>query len=260
MAVREPAVAGRFYPADTAQLKREVEVLLRFAVGRPSHIPKALIVPHARLVYSGNTAAKAFRLLVPACHIIHRVVLLGPVHDSSLKGLAIPTADAFRTPLGAVTVNTSAIETLSRLPDVTFSDDAHLVEHSIEVQLPFLQTILDDFQLVPIIVGDCPPSSVAKAIDSVWGGPETLIVISSDLSQDLPYDEAKVADAATTDRILHKSCDLTHEEACGAVAINGLMQSQNAQPLKIKAIEVRNSGDSVGHKDHVVGYGAFLLY
>lgn len=260
MTVRESAVAGMFYPADTGQLRREISSLLGNDNAKSGPLPKAIIVPHAGYVYSGPVAAEAYRLLIPAKYDIHRIVLFGPAHRVYLEGMAIPTADGFVTPLGTVPVDRKMIQEISGLPGMCVSDAAHKDEHSLEVQLPFLQIVLEKFKLVPIVVGHCAPSLVADVIDTVWGGSETLIIISSDLSHFLPYGQAQQADKYTCEQILSKAATLTGDDACGAHAINGLMNSENCNRLQVEAIDVRNSGDTSGDKNRVVGYGAFTLH
>jgi len=260
MTIRKPAVAGMFYPAGADQLRQDIGVLLCNADSPPGPVPKAMIVPHAGYVYSGPIAATAYRSIMPASRDITRIVLLGPAHRVYLEGMAVPAADGFATPLGTVPINRATVEQISGLPGVRTSDAAHKDEHSLEVQLPFLQTVLETFTLVPIVVGRCDPVQLADVIDTVWGGAETLVVISSDLSHYLPYDRAKRIDAQTCARILNKTVTLTGDEACGAHAINGLMSAQCCRNLKVEAIDVRNSGDTCGDKDRVVGYGTFALH
>jgi AmmeMemoRadiSam system protein B len=260
MAIRKPAVAGRFYSSGAAQLRQEVERLLGQADLRSLVSPKAMIVPHAGYVYSGPVAAAAYRLLEPVRASIRRVALLGPAHHVYLDGMAIPASDSFVTPLGNVPLDVVAIQQISDLPGVCVSDQAHAQEHSLEVQLPFLQMTLDDFQLVPIVVGQCESNQVARVIDTLWGGPETLIVISSDLSHYLPYADARRVDQSTGKRIHDKASTLTGKEACGAHAVNGLMRAQHCKDLEVETIDLRNSGDTAGDKSRVVGYGAFILH
>lgn len=259
MNAREPAVAGMFYPAEAGQLERDISVLLRNAGTQSGPVPKAMILPHAGYVYSGPVAARGYGLLSAARQDIRRVVLFGPAHRVYLEGMAVPTNDGFATPLGTVPVDRTMIAEIGELPGVWVSDVAHKDEHSLEVQLPFLQTVLEDFELVPIVVGQCAPALVAAVMDAVWGGPETLIIVSSDLSHYLSYNEAQRVDANTCSRILNKATTLSGQEACGAHAINGLMQAAHCRPLRVEAVDVRNSGDTCGDKDRVVGYGAFIL-
>ena len=260
MTVRKAAVAGMFYPAGAAQLQQEVSALLSNAATKASQVPKAIIVPHAGYIYSGPVAAAAYQSLIPARNDIHRVVLFGPAHRVYLDGMAVPTVNSFATPLGNVPIDQAMVREISKLPGVCTSDAAHKDEHSLEVQLPFLQTVLEEFTLVPIVIGQCEATLVANVIDAIWGGPETLIVISSDLSHYLPYDQARQVDKNTCQQILTGVAALSGDQACGANAINGLMTSTHYQQLQVEAIDVRNSGDTCGDKKRVVGYGAFILH
>jgi AmmeMemoRadiSam system protein B len=250
-----------FYPAQDNELRRTVAELL--GPGGPTRddaVPKALIVPHAGYVYSGPVAATAYRLLAPARDRIRRVVLMGPAHRVYLEGMALPATTSFATPLGAIPIDLEAVEAVADLPGVCVSDEAHALEHSLEVQLPFLQIVLDAFRLVPIVVGRCDADLVAGVIDRLWGGPETVTVISSDLSHYLPYSEARRVDGETCGQIASKSYRLSGEQACGAYAINGLMRARHCQALAVEALDVRNSGDTAGDRRQVVGYGAFSLH
>jgi AmmeMemoRadiSam system protein B len=257
---REPAVAGFFYAADPAVLRQDVVRLLRGDAPTTQTVPKALIVPHAGYQYSGAVAAAAYRRLAGLRGQIERVVLLGPAHRVWLDGLAVPSVDLFATPLGDVAIDTAARERVRDLPGVQLSDEAHRHEHSLEVQLPFLQVALGDFRLLPIVVGHCSPASVAAVIDALWGGDETLLVISSDLSHFHSYDDARRIDAQTSRRILERSATLTGDQACGAAALNGLMASLQARSLDIEQVDLRNSGDTAGDRAKVVGYGAYVLH
>jgi hypothetical protein len=260
MSVRAPAVAGKFYPGHREQLQRDLELLLGNAPATTGALPKAMILPHAGYIYSGPAAAAACQLLRPAHATIKRVVLIGPAHRVYLDGLAVPSVDAFNTPLGDVPLDRKTIIKLQSLPGVCESDEAHRDEHSLEVQVPLLQTVLDDFTLVPIVVGRASPELVAQVIDAAWGGDETLIVVSSDLSHFHSYEQARQIDAATCSAILAKQTNLTGEQACGAHAINGLMHSRHAKSLTIENVVLCNSGDTAGDKERVVGYGAFALH
>ncbi len=260
--IRQPAVAGAFYPGQAAVLSRNVQALLSAAEpGRApdAACPKALIVPHAGYVYSGSTAALAYARLAPWRGIIHRVVLLGPVHRVPVRGLALPGADVFATPLGDIDVDQAAIAHLAGLPQVVVSAAAHAMEHSLEVQLPFLQAVLDDFKLVPLAVGDATPEEVAEVLEVLWGGPETLIVISSDLSHFLPYHVAQNVDHGTVQRIMNLSSTLTHEQACGGTPVNGLLLAARHHHLQPQLLGQCNSGDTAGDKNRVVGYAAIAL-
>lgn len=256
--VRQPAVAGAFYPGRQSALSSTVLALL--AEGNPhantGAVPKAIIVPHAGYIYSGATAALAYARLAAARSRIRRVVLLGPVHRVPVRGLALPGADAFATPLEEVKVDQAAVAALSGLPQVVTSPLAHEREHSLEVQLPFLQSVLDDFQLLPLAVGDATPAEVAQVLETLWGGPETLIVISSDLSHFLPYRSAQAVDRKTVQHIIDFDGTLTNDQACGGTPINGLLLAAKRHGLQAELLGLCNSGDTAGDKDRVVGYAA----
>jgi AmmeMemoRadiSam system protein B/AmmeMemoRadiSam system protein A len=255
-------VAGAFYPGNPAQLAAEIaELLDEVASLEPTFgFPKALIVPHAGYVYSGATAAHAYHELAAARGIVKRVVLLGPAHFVAGRGLALPSSDAFETPLGRIPLDLEAVRALADLPQVVRSDPAHAQEHSLEVQLPFLQKVLGDFTLVPLAAGAATAEEVAQVLERLWGGPETLIVISTDLSHYHAYDEAKRIDGATLERILAFATDIDHEEACGATGLNGFLRVAAAKKLSLRLLAACNSGDTAGGKERVVGYSAFALY
>ena len=258
--MRRPAVAGLFYPGEAAGLSQAVSELLRHADAKSAAVPKALIAPHAGYVYSGPIAANAYALLAPARDTITRVVLLGPTHRVAVRGLAVPAAASFSTPLGTVDVDADAISRLRTLPQVVVSDAAHALEHSLEVHVPFLQTVLARFTLVPLAVGHAEPEEVAEVLDALWGGPETLIVVSSDLSHYLAYPRAQRVDRATCDAILALRSDIDHEQACGATPVSGLALAARRRKLRPELIDLRNSGDTAGDKDRVVGYASFAFY
>jgi AmmeMemoRadiSam system protein B/AmmeMemoRadiSam system protein A len=260
--VRNAAVAGMFYPGEPRALAAEVDDLLGSAGEAAPRLsfPKALIVPHAGYVYSGPVAARAYDELGPARGIVRRVVLLGPVHRVPVRGLAFPTASAFATPLGMVPVDGAALDLVRDLPQVLASDPAHALEHALEVQLPFLQKQLGEFSLVPFAVGMASVQEVAEVIERLWGGPETLVVLSTDLSHYHSYDEARRIDRATVTRIARFACDLDHEEACGATPLNGLLAAAKKKNLSIRLLAACNSGDTAGGKGQVVGYSAFALH
>ena len=260
-AVRAPAVAGFFYPASARDLTDAVDGYLAGAADAGGgRMPKAIIVPHAGYVYSAPIAAPAFAALGKAADRIRRVVLLGPAHRVAVRGLAAPDAAAFRTPLGDVPIDRAAIAALSDLPYVAARDIAHRDEHCLEVQLPFLQRMLGDFALVPLLVGDATPDEVATVLDRLWGGPETLIVVSSDLSHYHDYASAQRMDASAAAAI--ESFDLHglgRDQACGRLPILGLLTVARRRGLSIRRLDLRNSGDTAGPRDQVVGYGAWLL-
>lgn len=259
--IRPPAVAGSFYPGEPRALAVELDDLL----GGVPHLeprlgfPKALIVPHAGYVYSGEIAARAYDELAPARGTVSRVILLGPAHRVSVRGLAAPGADAFATPLGNVPVDREALRTVQDMPQVVTSDAAHAPEHCLEVQLPFLQKVLGAFTLVPFAVGTASVREVAEVIERLWGGPETLIVVSTDLSHYHPYREAKRIDGATLERVRSFATDIDHEEACGATPLNGLLSVAKKRQMSVQLLAACNSGDTAGGKGQVVGYGALAL-
>jgi MEMO1 family protein len=261
MTIRSAAVAGLFYPGDAAALAAEVDDLLA-AAGEPQPrlgFPKALIVPHAGYIYSGPVAAHAYDELAAARGTVRRVVMLGPVHRVPVRGLAIPSAQAFATPLGTVPIDQDALAAVRGLPQVVQSDAAHALEHALEVQLPFLQKQLGDFSLVPFAVGMASVQEVAEVIERLWGGRETLLVLSTDLSHYHAYDEARRIDGGTLERIGKFAADLDHEEACGATPLNGLLALARRKSLSIRLLAACNSGDTAGGKGQVVGYSAFAL-
>lgn len=260
--VRQPAVAGAFYPGQGPVLSKDVMALL--AAARPgtdpaATAPKAIIVPHAGYVYSGATAALAYARLASARATIRRVVLLGPVHRVPVRGLALPGVDSFATPLGNIEVDQDAVAAIASWRQVVVSPAAHALEHSLEVQLPFLQSVLDDFKLVPLAVGDATPAEVAQVLETAWGGEETLIVISSDLSHFLPYRTAQAVDQATAQSILAMDSSLTHEQACGGTPVNGLLLAARQRRLQPELLGLCNSGDTAGDKGRVVGYASFAF-
>jgi hypothetical protein len=260
MSTRKAAVAGYFYEAQAAGLQHQVSQFIEQSPLVSPAKPKVLIVPHAGYDYSGSTAAQAYRCLESYQDKIRRVVLFGPAHRVYLEGMAVPSVDAFSTPLGEVQLDRKGIKQITSMPAVIVSDEAHRDEHSLEVQLPFLQAVLNQFTLVPVVVGNCDAKTVAAVIDELWGGEDTLIVISTDLSHFHSYEAARQIDASTCDRILQKSSDLSGEQACGAAAVNGLMSSEHVRLLDVELLSACNSGDTAGSRDRVVGYGAFLLH
>jgi len=256
--MRNPAVAGSFYPANPSVLQDMLNTFLTSDAELAP--PKAIIVPHAGYIYSGPIAASAYTRLRKARNRIRRVVLLGPSHRVAFKGIALSRADSFATPLGPVPVDRAAVDRVSELPFVSYLEQAHSAEHSLEVHLPFLQASLSDFTLVPLVAGDATPEQVAEALTLLWGGSETLIVISSDLSHYLDYNSAKLKDRRTSQLIESLNYrQLTPDAACGCVPVSGLLRLLEQKSLSIKAIDVRNSGDTAGDKHRVVGYGAYVV-
>ena len=281
--LRPAAVAGTFYPRVPTELAAAVRACFDDATARAratdmasarprssdgapgarpvagASRPKALIVPHAGYVYSGAIAAAAYARLADAGEPIRRVVLFGPTHRVPLRGLAVPSAHAFATPLGNVGVDRAAVDAALALPQVRASDAAHAFEHSLEVQLPFLQAVLRDFEIVPFAVGDATPAEVAEVMELLWGGPETLLVVSSDLSHYHRYADAQALDRATAAAILSLSATLVHEQACGATPVNALLLSAREHGLRPKLLDLRNSGDTAGDRSRVVGYASFAF-
>ncbi len=260
--VRPAAVAGTFYPGNAPQLAMEIGELLDSVENLEPKLafPKALIVPHAGYAYSGPVAARAYDELAPARGIVKRVVLIGPSHFVGGRGLALPECEAFETPLGRIRLDAEGIAALADLKQVVRSAAAHAQEHSLEVQLPFLQKVLGDFSLVPIAAGSALTEEVVEVIERLWGGPETLFVISTDLSHYHAYEDAKRIDGATLGRIEAFAADLNYEEACGATGLNGLLAVARGKGLSIRRLAACNSGDTAGSKARVVGYSSFALY
>jgi AmmeMemoRadiSam system protein B len=259
--IREPAVAGSFYPAAPNELCAVVAAFLAEAfalAGAATVRPKAIIVPHAGYVYSGASAARAFALLLPFVHTIRRVVVLGPAHHAHVEGVVWPGTAWVKTPLGVLEVDQAA---LALAPQVTADHRAHEREHSVEVELPFLQIIAPEAKVVPLAVGRASPPDVAAVLEALWGGPETVIVISSDLSHYLPYDEGREIDERTSARIVALDAPLEGDEACGAAGINGLLLLARKKQLRAELVDRRSSGDAAkGSREEVVGYGAFAFY
>ncbi len=263
-AVRQPAVAGSFYPAEPRQLRAQVRAYLAEAgdggAGEGGPVPKAIIAPHAGYVYSAPVAARAYARLRPARGRVRRVVLMGPSHRVPFRGLAVTDAHAYATPLGDIAIDHAAVKKLLALPQVAVLDAAHASEHSLEVHLPFLQEVLGGFALVPVVAGSAAPEAVAAALEAVWGGHETLIVISSDLSHYLDYDSARLVDARTCQAI--EGLDPTgigDDQACGRVPVSGLLSLAKRKGLRVETLDLRNSGDTAGPRDGVVGYGAWAF-
>lgn len=257
---RPPAVAGSFYPDSRDLLERTVLELLDSAVEAfpVSPSPKAVIAPHAGYMYSGATAARALKTLVAGTSRIDRIVILGPAHRVPVKGLGVPSASVFSTPLGDVAVDVELRdELLEVFPQVRIADRSHALEHSLEVELPLLQLLLEPFRLLPLVVGDASSEEVAQVLEHVWGGEETRVVVSSDLSHYLTYEEARRVDHDTASRIVDLDPTLDQSCACGATPINGLLVLAKRKRLKAELLELVSSGDTAGDRSRVVGYGAF---
>ena len=259
--LRQPAVAGSFYPDDPAELRALLAKLLNNKLTGNTPMPKALIAPHAGYIYSGPIAATAYARLRSLRERIKQVVLLGPSHRVPMQGLATSTAEAFQTPLGFVPLDQTALATLRNLPQVKALEQAHAQEHSLEVQLPFLQTLLAAFSLVPLVVGEASAEEVCEVLECVWGGPETLLVISSDLSHYHNYQTAQMMDQVTCQAIeALRGQDIDYEQACGRVPLQGLLLAAQKHGLQVETLDLRNSGDTAGPRHQVVGYGAWALH
>jgi MEMO1 family protein len=258
--VRPPAVAGRFYPDNPVELRKLIENLLSNVRPPMGPAPKALIAPHAGYIYSGPIAASGYARWIAARSRIKRVVVLGPSHFVAFEGLAASGAEAFATPLGVVRVDVDAIQRLVSLPQVSLLEAAHAQEHSIEVQLPFLQVVLDDFVLVPLAVGETGAEDVRQVLEMLWSGPETRFVISSDLSHYLDFEAARRLDKATAEAIESlRPAGLGEAQACGRIPIFGLLEAARRRHLRARTVDLRNSGDTAGPHERVVGYGAFVF-
>jgi len=258
--VRQPAVAGLFYPSDREELANSVDELLSESAAGATQVPaKAVIAPHAGHVYSGAIAAVAYTGLARDAAGVRRVVILGPTHRAYVRGLALAGVDAFETPLGRLEVDREAVALLADLPQVVTSPSAHAREHSIEVHLPFVQRAFGPHvRIVPLAVGEASPDEVAEVLERLWGGDETRIVISSDLSHFLTYGDARVVDVATARKIVALE-PVRPEEACGARPVNGLLALARRRGLRLELLDLRSSGDTAGSRDEVVGYGAFAV-
>jgi AmmeMemoRadiSam system protein B len=258
--IKRPAVAGLFYPGDEAELRRQVRQYLAEAANPSPEVPKALIAPHAGYIYSGPIAGNAYASLRQGASRISKVILLAPSHRMAFHGIAVSSADSFNTPLGDIPVDRVLLESAARLPQVQLLDAAFAQEHSIEVHLPFLQESLEEFEIVPLLVGDVEPVRVQEVIDLLWGGEETLIVISSDLSHYLEYDDARRIDRQTSDAIEQLNPGgITHHQACGRTPVCGLLLAAREHHLKAATLDLRNSGDTAGPRNQVVGYGAYVF-
>ncbi len=257
--VRRPAVAGMFYPEDPHELRTMLQGFLG-AAAESRWAPKAIIAPHAGYIYSGPIAATAYSQLASDRDAITRIVLLGPSHRVPFRGLALSSAQAFLTPLGEVPLDAGARDALAGLPQVKVLDEAHAMEHSLEVHLPFLQEILDRFTLIPLVVGEVSTEEVSEVLERLWGGPETRFVISSDLSHYHDYRTAQRLDKATSEAIENlRPEDIGYEDACGRNPVKGLLVAARKHGLKGKTLDLRNSGDTAGPKNQVVGYGAYIF-
>jgi AmmeMemoRadiSam system protein B len=259
--VRPASAAGLYYPRDAAGLRHALRTLLSSRTTAVDRLPKALVVPHAGYAYSGTIAAAAYHTLeTPAARAVRHVVLLGPSHRVPIRGLAMPACDYYSTPVGDVPVDGATRARLRELGLAGVDDAPHRLEHSLEVQLPFLQSVLDDFEVLPVAVGSAPAEQVCRLLEAAWGGPETLIVVSSDLSHYHTCVEAQAIDEQTARSILARRSDISDAQACGAGGLNGLMEAARHKGLEVRLLERCTSGDTAGDNSRVVGYGSFALY
>ena len=234
--------------------------LLKSAGASDEPAPKAIIAPHAGYIYSGPIAASAYARLEGARRVIRRIVLIGPAHYEAFAGLATSAVDAFATPLGLVSLDQEASARIRALPHVRAREAAHAEEHCLEVHLPFLQTILTEFTLVPLLVGEASDEQISQVLEALWGGPETRVVVSSDLSHFHDYPTAQSLDRATAHAIeALRGADMGGEQACGCEPIRGLLRSARTHGLHARTVDLRNSGDTAGSRERVVGYGAFVF-
>lgn len=258
--IRKPSVANQFYPGNPQDLKEEIKTFLQ-CEDQVAPAPKAIIAPHAGYMFSGSVAGRVYARLRPVSNQIKRVILLGPAHRTHFYGIASLSYEALSTPLGNIPVDHGLLQQLEHLKTVLLLDRAHEGEHSLEVHLPFLQTVLEDFSVLPCLFGEATVDMISEFLKRVWGGPETLIVISSDLSHFLDYESARIRDLETSESITtFREADLSPDRACGSLAIAGLLQVAREKGLKSEVVDLRNSGDVTGARDRVVGYGAFAFH
>jgi len=258
--IRPATVAGLFYPGSSRELLPMVEGFLAAAAGsEPNQSPKAVIAPHAGFIYSGPIAGSAFRCFAGDAPQIRRIILMGPAHRLPVRGVALAGQEAFETPLGKVPVDSEMVGQISDMPQVSVNPAAHAPEHCLEVELPFLQQVLGEFSILPLLVSSATAEEIAEVLERLWGGPETRIVISSDLSHYLTYETARQTDRETAQQVVELDGRLEEHRACGAVAINGLMEAARRHGLIPRLLDLRNSGDTAGDRTRVVGYGAFAF-
>ncbi|MEN8174618.1 MAG: AmmeMemoRadiSam system protein B [Pseudomonadota bacterium] len=261
MDIRYPSVAGLFYPGDAAKLRHDIKDFMDAAGALAGNPPKAIVAPHAGYIYSGQVAGYSYAAIHELSRRVTRVLVFAPAHRYPFRGMAVPSQDAFSTPLGEIPLDDPGIETALTHPQVSRLDRAFDGEHAIEVQLPFLQQSLEEFSLVPILVGATSEDAVAEVMNLLWGGGETLIVISSDLSHYLSYEQAKSQDGVTRQHIEHlHSESLTGNHACGYLPLRGLLRVARERELEVRTLDMRNSGDTAGPRNQVVGYGAYAFY
>jgi AmmeMemoRadiSam system protein B len=257
--VRPPAFAGTFYPANPVELRELVEFCLAGAIRcQKQGSAKAFVLPHAGYVYSGPVAGSGYRCLELERNEIRRIILLGPSHRVAFHGLAVSEANAFATPLGEIPVDECVVADILELPQVQLLEAAHAREHSLEVHLPFLQVVLNQFALVPLVVGDATEEEISAVLEKLWGGHETRILISSDLSHYHDYLSARRLDEETAEQI-ERLEPVGVDQACGAIPLNGLLCAARKHGLHSHLLDLRSSGDTAGDRSRVVGYGAFAF-
>ena len=258
--VRLPAVAGQFYTSNPVELKQQINNFLQHAEMSQEAPPKAIIAPHAGYIYSGPVAATAYKTLESIKAKIRQVVIMSPAHRYGFRGIAWSQADYFRTPLGDIPVDKKAITKLDDLEYVMPLEKAFEGEHALEVHLPFLQVSLEEFSILPFIVGMASPQQVAEVLNRLWGDEQTLIVISSDLSHFHEYHQAQQQDKRTSNNIEALNYEaIAGEDACGTYPLSGLLLTARQKQLHASVLDLRNSGDTAGDKNSVVGYGAYIV-
>jgi AmmeMemoRadiSam system protein B len=259
--IRLPSVAGQFYPADPGQLDAMLAQLLARAENIETEVPKAIIAPHAGYIYSGPVAATVYKKLQDLVGQIDRVVVLSPAHRFGFRGIAWSDVDYFRTPLGDIPVDRHSLAEITDLEFVQPLENAFNGEHALEVHLPFLQKALGSFQLVPFVVGMASAEQVATLLQRLWGDERTLIVVSSDLSHFHDYNEARQLDRRTAKAISQLDyVSITGNDACGVYPLSGLLLEAARRGMHIDTVDLRNSGDTAGNRDRVVGYGSFVMH
>lgn len=256
--IRRSAVAGYFYPSNKEILIKQIKNFLENATLKFNYTPYALICPHAGYVYSGPIAGFSYKTLLPNKKNYKNIIILGPSHFEYVNGIAYISAEYFETPLGNAKVDLETLEKIKKLDFLVQNEDAHKKEHSIEVQIPFIQYIFqNDIPILPLAFGKISPEKIKILLETIWN-PETLIIISSDLSHYYDYDTAKKLDKQTSDAILNLDSDaIQYEQACGRIGIQGLLMFAKEKNWKAYLLDLRNSGDTSGSKTQVVGYGAW---
>ncbi len=268
---RLPAVAGLFYPSDPGELQGMVRSMLEEAGSRKKEdlagasgngrVLRAIIAPHAGYVYSGPVAASAYVYVGAAAGNVGKVAILGPSHRVPVRGLALSSAAEYEMPGFSLPADSEAAESLRRADLAEFVDEAHAAEHSIEVHLPFIKAVLGEVEVAAIAVGEASPDRVGAAVELLMEDPKRLVVISSDLSHYLDYDSAVAVDSVTAQAILNlRYEDIGYEQACGRNCIRGLLWAARRQGMHPQLLDLRNSGDTAGPRDSVVGYPAFAFW